>query len=172
MVVNLMIVSMTMIGDDGAVMTRRVDELEALVDRVEDNAKAQVESLTARLHEKSSEVTTLKLENERLKVCVTTDWVWVGVFVCVCVCLCVCVCVCVCACMCVFVCVFMCVGVFQCGYVSVANICCWMIVIGSVFRLSKYLNNLNMLECQLCKLLQLLARTILYSLEMELLRFH
>ena len=118
MVVNLMIVSMTMIGDDGAVMTRRVDELEALVDRVEDNAKAQVESLTARLHEKSSEVTTLKLENERLKVCVTTDWVWVGVFVCVCVCLCVCVCVCVCmhvcVCVCVSVCVFVCVCVCVC----------------------------------------------------------
>ena len=113
MVVNLMIVSMTMIGDDGAVMTRRVDELEALVDRVEDNAKAQVESLTARLHEKSSEVTTLKLENERLKVCVTTDWVWVGVFVCLCVCVCVCVHACVCLCVCLCVWVYFSVGMCQ-----------------------------------------------------------
>ncbi|KAK7491643.1 hypothetical protein BaRGS_00017096 [Batillaria attramentaria] len=50
-----------------AAMQKRVEELEKLVDRVEDNATAQVESLTARLHEKSAEVTTLKLENERLK---------------------------------------------------------------------------------------------------------
>ncbi|KAL8602079.1 hypothetical protein ACOMHN_007349 [Nucella lapillus] len=48
-------------------LQKRVDELECLVDRVENNSKSQVESLTVRLHEKSSDVTTLKLENERLK---------------------------------------------------------------------------------------------------------
>lgn len=47
---------------------RRVEELETLVDRVEEKAKTQVETMTARLHEKSAEVTTLKLEIERLKV--------------------------------------------------------------------------------------------------------
>ncbi|XP_076436220.1 outer dense fiber protein 2-like isoform X4 [Babylonia areolata] len=47
--------------------TRRVEELEMLVDRVENNSKSQVETLTARLHEKASELTSVKLENERLK---------------------------------------------------------------------------------------------------------
>ena len=47
---------------------RRVSELEALVDRVEENAKAQNETLTARLHDKMAESTNLRLENERLKV--------------------------------------------------------------------------------------------------------
>ncbi|GFN76801.1 outer dense fiber protein 2-like [Plakobranchus ocellatus] len=45
----------------------RVAELEALVDRVEENAKAQNETLTTRLHEKMTESTNLRLENERLK---------------------------------------------------------------------------------------------------------
>ena len=38
------------------------------MDKVESNSKTQVETLTARLHDKSAEVTSLKLENERLKV--------------------------------------------------------------------------------------------------------
>ncbi|KAK7095104.1 hypothetical protein V1264_006558 [Littorina saxatilis] len=54
--------------------TRRIEELEALVDRVEDNSKAQIESLTARLHDKAADLTTLKLENERLKsTAITTE---------------------------------------------------------------------------------------------------
>ncbi|XP_076436218.1 outer dense fiber protein 2-like isoform X2 [Babylonia areolata] len=48
-------------------MQKRVEELEMLVDRVENNSKSQVETLTARLHEKASELTSVKLENERLK---------------------------------------------------------------------------------------------------------
>ena len=35
---------------------------------IEDSSKAQVESATARLHSKTSEASTFKLENERLKV--------------------------------------------------------------------------------------------------------
>ncbi|XP_076436219.1 outer dense fiber protein 2-like isoform X3 [Babylonia areolata] len=49
-------------------MQKRVEELEMLVDRVENNSKSQVETLTARLHEKASELTSVKLENERLKM--------------------------------------------------------------------------------------------------------
>ncbi|GFR89811.1 outer dense fiber protein 2 [Elysia marginata] len=45
----------------------RIAELEALVDRVEENAKAQNETLTTRLHDKMTESTNLRLENERLK---------------------------------------------------------------------------------------------------------
>ncbi len=38
------------------------------MERVEDNSKAQVEQTTARLHDKTAESSSLKLENERLKV--------------------------------------------------------------------------------------------------------
>ncbi|RUS87173.1 hypothetical protein EGW08_005013 [Elysia chlorotica] len=54
----------------------RVAELEALVDRVEENAKAQNETLTTRLHEKMTESTNLRLENERLKLRETFDSDW------------------------------------------------------------------------------------------------
>ncbi|XP_070176870.1 outer dense fiber protein 2-like isoform X9 [Littorina saxatilis] len=55
-------------------LEKRIEELEALVDRVEDNSKAQIESLTARLHDKAADLTTLKLENERLKsTAITTE---------------------------------------------------------------------------------------------------
>ena len=47
---------------------RRITELEGMIDRVEENNKSQNETLTARLHEKMSENTNLKLEVERLKV--------------------------------------------------------------------------------------------------------
>ncbi|CAL1546940.1 unnamed protein product [Lymnaea stagnalis] len=45
----------------------KISELEALVDRIEENAKSQNESLTSRLHDKMTESTNLRLENERLK---------------------------------------------------------------------------------------------------------
>uniref|UniRef100_A0A0B6ZZI0 Outer dense fiber protein 2 n=1 Tax=Arion vulgaris TaxID=1028688 RepID=A0A0B6ZZI0_9EUPU len=47
---------------------RRITELEALLDRMEDTAKSQNDSLTVRLHEKIAENAGLKLECERLKV--------------------------------------------------------------------------------------------------------
>ena len=43
-------------------------ELENIMLNIEDSSKAQVESATARLHSKTSEASTFKLENERLKV--------------------------------------------------------------------------------------------------------
>uniref|UniRef100_A0A0B7A1L7 Outer dense fiber protein 2 n=2 Tax=Arion vulgaris TaxID=1028688 RepID=A0A0B7A1L7_9EUPU len=46
----------------------RITELEALLDRMEDTAKSQNDSLTVRLHEKIAENAGLKLECERLKV--------------------------------------------------------------------------------------------------------
>lgn len=47
---------------------RRINELEHIMHSVEDQAKEQVEDATARLHEKTSEASSYKLENERLKV--------------------------------------------------------------------------------------------------------
>lgn len=46
----------------------RLEELESLLERVDHNSKCQIEELTAKLHNKSSEVSGLSLENERLKV--------------------------------------------------------------------------------------------------------
>ena len=43
-------------------------ELENIMMSVEDSSKAQVETMTARLHTKTSEAAAIKLENERLKV--------------------------------------------------------------------------------------------------------
>ncbi|XP_070176867.1 outer dense fiber protein 2-like isoform X6 [Littorina saxatilis] len=61
-------------GSTALNLQERIEELEALVDRVEDNSKAQIESLTARLHDKAADLTTLKLENERLKsTAITTE---------------------------------------------------------------------------------------------------
>ena len=47
---------------------RRLEELESLLERVDHNSRSQLEELTAQLHGKSSEVSGLQLENERLKV--------------------------------------------------------------------------------------------------------
>ncbi|XP_025114481.1 outer dense fiber protein 2-like isoform X5 [Pomacea canaliculata] len=47
--------------------TRRADELEMMVNRMEEKAKLQVENLTECLHEKTTEVTALRLECERMK---------------------------------------------------------------------------------------------------------
>ena len=38
------------------------------MEKAEDSSKLQMEDVTAKLHEKISEASTLKLENERLKV--------------------------------------------------------------------------------------------------------
>ncbi|XP_055897051.1 outer dense fiber protein 2-like isoform X6 [Biomphalaria glabrata] len=50
---------------------RKIAELEALVDRLESNAKAQNETLTSKIHERVTESTSMRLENERLKSTVT-----------------------------------------------------------------------------------------------------
>ncbi len=47
---------------------RRVTELEGIMTRLEETSKTQVEEITARLHEKTSESSAIKLENDRLKV--------------------------------------------------------------------------------------------------------
>ncbi|XP_067661878.1 outer dense fiber protein 2-like isoform X4 [Haliotis asinina] len=47
--------------------TRRISELEYLVDKVEESARSNSDTVTVRLHEKTSELSSLKLENERLK---------------------------------------------------------------------------------------------------------
>jgi len=47
---------------------RRVSELENILQNTDESAKSQVEASTAKLHEKTSEAASLKLENERLKV--------------------------------------------------------------------------------------------------------
>jgi hypothetical protein len=49
---------------------RRLEELESLLERVDHNSKAHIEELTAKVHTKSSEASSLSLENERLKVCI------------------------------------------------------------------------------------------------------
>ncbi|XP_059166435.1 outer dense fiber protein 2-like isoform X5 [Physella acuta] len=46
---------------------RKIAELESLIERIEDTAKSQNESLTTRLHDKITENTNLRLENERIK---------------------------------------------------------------------------------------------------------
>lgn len=48
--------------------SRRLDEVESLMDRVENDAKEQVEVASSKFHEKASEASSLRLENERLKV--------------------------------------------------------------------------------------------------------
>ncbi|XP_025114479.1 outer dense fiber protein 2-like isoform X3 [Pomacea canaliculata] len=50
-----------------SVMQKRADELEMMVNRMEEKAKLQVENLTECLHEKTTEVTALRLECERMK---------------------------------------------------------------------------------------------------------
>ncbi|XP_059166432.1 outer dense fiber protein 2-like isoform X2 [Physella acuta] len=45
----------------------KIAELESLIERIEDTAKSQNESLTTRLHDKITENTNLRLENERIK---------------------------------------------------------------------------------------------------------
>ncbi|XP_041370939.1 outer dense fiber protein 2-like isoform X3 [Gigantopelta aegis] len=47
--------------------TRRIKELENLLDRVEENSKSQVDEISVRVHEKNTELSTLRLENDRLK---------------------------------------------------------------------------------------------------------
>ena len=47
---------------------RRLEQLESLLERVDHNSRSQVEELTAQIHGKTSEVSGLQLENERLKV--------------------------------------------------------------------------------------------------------
>ncbi len=42
--------------------------MESIMVRAEDSTKAQVEDATSKLHEKVSEASSLKLENDRLKV--------------------------------------------------------------------------------------------------------
>ena len=48
---------------------RRISEMETIMVRAEDSTKAQIEDATAKLHEKISEASAYKLENDRLKVC-------------------------------------------------------------------------------------------------------
>ena len=48
--------------------SRRLEEVESLMDRVENDAKDQVEVASSKFHEKASEASSLRLENERLKV--------------------------------------------------------------------------------------------------------
>lgn len=42
--------------------------METIMVRAEDSTKAQIEDATAKLHEKISEASAYKLENDRLKV--------------------------------------------------------------------------------------------------------
>ena len=49
-------------------LDRRVSELEDIIKQIETKAKVQVKVATAKLQDKTSEASTLKLENERLKV--------------------------------------------------------------------------------------------------------
>ncbi|XP_021362362.1 outer dense fiber protein 2-like isoform X5 [Mizuhopecten yessoensis] len=52
--------------------TRRLGELESLMDRVENNTKIHQENTTAELHDKQGQLSSLKIENERLKTSITT----------------------------------------------------------------------------------------------------
>ncbi|KAI8779054.1 outer dense fiber protein 2 isoform X2, partial [Biomphalaria glabrata] len=56
---------------DCSLYRAKIAELEALVDRLESNAKAQNETLTSKIHERVTESTSMRLENERLKSTVT-----------------------------------------------------------------------------------------------------
>ena len=47
---------------------RRVEELELLVQRMARETALDIGSLTARVEEKGNQVTTLKAENDRLRV--------------------------------------------------------------------------------------------------------
>ncbi|XP_052220728.1 outer dense fiber protein 2-like isoform X8 [Dreissena polymorpha] len=59
-------------GAENTALKTRMEELESLLERVDHNSKAQIEELTAKLHNRNSEVSGLSLENERLKSSVTT----------------------------------------------------------------------------------------------------
>ncbi|XP_041370937.1 outer dense fiber protein 2-like isoform X1 [Gigantopelta aegis] len=48
-------------------LNTRIKELENLLDRVEENSKSQVDEISVRVHEKNTELSTLRLENDRLK---------------------------------------------------------------------------------------------------------
>lgn len=50
----------------------RVSELESIMERVEDDSKARVETATKRLQEKSTEASSLKMENERIKTTIAS----------------------------------------------------------------------------------------------------
>ncbi|XP_033732393.1 outer dense fiber protein 2-like isoform X7 [Pecten maximus] len=52
--------------------TKRLGELETLMDRVENNTKIHQENTTAELQDKQGQVSVLKIENERLKTSITT----------------------------------------------------------------------------------------------------
>ncbi|XP_050389972.1 outer dense fiber protein 2 isoform X4 [Patella vulgata] len=47
--------------------TRRINELEGIVDQLEDNNKTKNDDLSVKLSEKTADVASLKIENERLK---------------------------------------------------------------------------------------------------------
>ena len=48
---------------------RRLAELESLLQRVEDDSKVTLESVNTRIHEKTAEADTYRMDNDRLKVC-------------------------------------------------------------------------------------------------------
>ncbi|KAH9498966.1 Outer dense fiber protein 2 [Bulinus truncatus] len=60
------------LNKDCSIYRAKITELEALVDRLDVNAKSQNESLTSKIHDRVTENTGLKLENERLKSSLST----------------------------------------------------------------------------------------------------
>ncbi|XP_021362358.1 outer dense fiber protein 2-like isoform X2 [Mizuhopecten yessoensis] len=57
---------------ENSALTTRLGELESLMDRVENNTKIHQENTTAELHDKQGQLSSLKIENERLKTSITT----------------------------------------------------------------------------------------------------
>ena len=49
------------------VFHRRVGELESIMSRVEDSCKKEVEAITQKLQDKTTEIGTVRLDSERLK---------------------------------------------------------------------------------------------------------
>lgn len=52
---------------ENSALNTRINDLEAVMARMDDGSKKEIEETSHKLHEKSTEATTLRLENERLK---------------------------------------------------------------------------------------------------------
>lgn len=57
---------------ENTALNMRVGELESIMSRVEDSCKKEVEAITAKLQEKTTEIGSVRLDSERLKTSITS----------------------------------------------------------------------------------------------------
>ncbi|KAK3587189.1 hypothetical protein CHS0354_016885 [Potamilus streckersoni] len=60
------------ISAENAALNTRLEELESLLDRVDQSSKSQVDELVGKLHEKTGDLSEVKLENDRLRSSIAT----------------------------------------------------------------------------------------------------